>query len=151
MWLKLLLSAAIIAFCTFLGYLAAAKFRARKKFFMQMSAFNERYLNELTYARRPLKEVIAEAREEGDFYDFLSARGKELSLQYLSEQEKKDCAEYVRMLGTGDSVSQKNYYTSKKQSIESKKAECEKAASERGGLYLKLGLLAGLAFVILIL
>lgn len=151
MWLKLLLSAVIIAFCMLLGYLAAAKYRARKKFFLQMSAFNDRYLNELTFARRAWKELVAEIGEEGDFYGLLNDRRGEIKLHYLTEQEKKDCSDYLAMLGTGDSLSQKNYYMSKKQELETKKEESGKAAAERGSLYLKLGLLAGLAFVILII
>ncbi len=152
MWLKLLISVGLVIFCTFLGYLAAGKYRARKKFFAQMTAFNDLYLNELTYSRRTLKELIAETRESGDFFDVLQRRkdGPEIRLQYLSAEEKKECADYFKMLGAGDSFSQKNYFSAKKQALESKKAESEKVAAERGGLYLKLGLLAGLAFVILI-
>ncbi len=149
MWIKLLLCALIVAFCTFLGYLAAGKYRARRKFFAQMSAFNERYLNELTYARRTLRELINEVGEGGDFYALLERRG-DVKLQYLTEQERKDCADYLQMLGAGDSNSQKNYFSAKKSALGDKKAESEKEAKDRGGLYVKLGLLAGLAFVILI-
>ena len=149
MWLKLILSAIIIAFCTLLGYLAASKYRSRQKFFTQMAAFNDRYLNELAYARRALKELIGEMREEGDFYALLERERPRL--HYLTEQERKECAEYLNMLGAGDSLSQKNFFSAKKGALEHKKAESDKAASERGSLYLKLGLLAGLAFVILII
>lgn len=151
MWAKLLLCAVIIAFCTFLGYLAASKFRARKKFFAQMSSFNDVYLNELTYMRRTLKELIGEIRENGDFFDLLKDRNAEVKLHYLSEEEKKECGDYLKMLGAGDSSSQKNYFSAKKTALGEKKAKSEKDAAERGSLYLKLGLLAGLAFVILII
>ena len=151
MWLKLLISAAIVCFCTLLGYFAASKYRDRKKFFAQMYAFNERYLNELTYSRRMLKELIDEVAEDGEFYDLLKHRGDEVKLSLLNEAEKKECADYLKMLGAGDSSSQKNYFSAKKQLLESKKVECEKEAAARGSLYLKLGLLAGLAFVILII
>lgn len=150
MWTKFLLSAAIVLFCTFLGYLAASKYRARQRFFAQMAAFNDLYLNELTYARRALKELIGELAESGDFYDLLRKRDGELDFGYLSEEEKKECGDYLKMLGAGDSHSQKNYFSGKKQFISNKKSESEREAKERGSLYLKLGLLAGLAFVILI-
>ena len=150
MWIKLLLSAAIVLFCTFLGYLAASKYRARQAFFAQMTAFNERYLNELTYARRALGELIGEFGENGDFCSLLKSRNKEIELSYLSEEEKKECIEYLKMLGTGDSYSQKNFFSGKTEFLSNKKTESEREARERGGLYLKLGLLAGLAFVILI-
>ncbi len=149
MWIKLLLCALIVAFCTFLGYLAAGKYRLRRKFYAQMFTFNERYLNELAYTRRTLRELIGEVSESGDFYALLQKR-EEVSLRYLTEQEKKDCADYLQMLGAGDSYSQKNYFSAKKNALGEKKAESEKEAKDRGGLYVKLGLLAGLAFVILI-
>ncbi len=151
MWLKLMLSAVIIAFCTFMGYLAASKYRSRRKFFTQMTTFNERYLNELTFSRRAIKDLIGETRENGDFYELLEKKDVQSLPQYLSEQEKKECVDYLKMLGAGDSASQKGYFSAKKKSLESKKAESEKAAKDRGELYVKLGLLAGLAFVILIL
>ncbi len=151
MWLKLLLSALIIAFCILLGYIASYKYRLRKTFYSQMYSFNERYLNELAFSRRALKELIGEVGDDGDFYDLLKARGKEIKLSYLTEQEKKECADYFNMLGAGDSFSQKNYFTAKKTVIEEKKAESEKSAKDHESLYLKLGLLAGLAFVILII
>ncbi len=150
MWIKLLLCAAIVIFCTFLGYLAASKFRARRNFFAQMSAFNDRYINELTYSRRALKELIGEMKEGGEFFDLLKEREPEIKLSYLSDEEKRECTDYLRMLGAGDSHSQKNYFSAKKEFLDEKKAQSAKAASERGSLYLKLGLLAGLAFVILI-
>ncbi len=152
MWIKVLLAVLIVAFCSLLGYLAAAKYRARRKFYAQMASFNDKYLNELTYRRRPLGELIGEQLERGgDFYTLLEDRKTEIKLQYLTEQERRECEEYLKMLGTGDSNSQKDYFSAKKQTLESKKGESEKAAKERGGLYLKLGLLSGLAFVILII
>ena len=151
MWLKLLLSALIIAFCTLLGYLASSKYRSRRAFYAQMYAFNERYLNELAFSRRSLKELFGEIGEEGDFYDLLKRRGGEVKLSYLTEQERKECEDYLNMLGAGDSFSQSNYFSAKKQAIEEKKSESERAARDNQSLYLKLGLLAGLAFVILII
>ena len=51
MWLKILISIAVIAFSTALGYILSGKYRARKKFYEQFCLFNEQYLNELSYTR----------------------------------------------------------------------------------------------------
>lgn len=154
MWLKILLAIVIIACSTAGGYLAANKFRARKKFYMQFSAFNERYLNELNYARRPLSAFLKEYEYTGDFDKMLKGfsenREKKVAYSYLTQEERAACADYFSMLGKGDAHSQKNFFSAKKAGIEEKRAAAEKEAKSRGSLYVKLGLLAGLAVVILI-
>ena len=59
LWLKFLLAGCSIAFCVALGYLAANKYRSRRKFFDAFHTFNERYLSELGYARKPLPQFFA--------------------------------------------------------------------------------------------
>ena len=154
LWIKFITGAFVVAFCVFLGYLAGAKHRNRKKFFAQLVLFNERYLTELSYARKPLSTFLREYPYSGDFGKAVNAfaehRVTEPKLSYLTKEEKKMCADYFGMLGKGDAVSQKGYYSAQKGELEEKKAASEKEAKKRSELYLKLGLLAGLAFVILI-
>ena len=70
---------------------------------------------------------------------------------FLTDEEKKECADYFSMLGKGDAFSQSGFFTARRAALAQKKEESEKEAKARGELYLKLGLLAGLAFVILII
>lgn len=155
MWIKLLLCVLIVAFCTFLGYFAAGKYRSRRKFYQQFVAFNERFLHELEYARRPLQELIQNGDLSGDFarmLEFHAARKEfELNFSYLTKEERTECKEYLSMLGTGDAHSQRSYFASQMRSLAEKQQASEKDAKERGELYLKLGVLAGLAFVILVI
>ena len=146
MWLKILICIAVIAFFTGLGYLISGKYRARKKFYTQFCAFNERYLNELTFTRKPLSSFLKEFEYTGDFGKTIEAAEKregEIKYSYLSKEEKK--------LGKGDSASQKNFFAAQKAKLEEKRTDSEKQAKARSELYLKLGLLLGLAIVILIL
>ncbi len=155
MWIRFLLSGLIIAFCILLGYLAANKYRSRKKFFAQFEAFNARYLSELSYARKPLKEFLSAYEYSGEFAkvlkEFSEKRTVSLKLSFLTKEERADCADYFAMLGKGDSLSQHDFFAAKKQSLSEKKASSQKECKERSSLYLKLGLLAGLAIVILII
>lgn len=145
----------MIAFCTLLGYLAAGKYRARKSFFSQMNALNEKFLAELKFARKPLKEFLADCSFEGDFNafikDFEQNRISAPAVSYLTQAEKEYAAAYFSMLGKGDSHSQLGYFTAQKDPLTQKCDQLEKEAKERGELYLKLGLLSGLAFVILVI
>ncbi len=155
MWLRLILCALIVAFCTAIGYLAAEKYRQRKNYFSQLSDLVERYLAELGYEKKPLPAFLEGCRYTGDFGKTMAkiARHEQAVCResYLTEAEKTDCEGLYSMLGRGDSASQREYFQSKKQLLAEKKAAAEKEAKARSGLYLKLGLLAGLAFVILIL
>ena len=103
MWLKLGVSAAIVAFGVVLGYLAAGKFRARKKFYAQLAAFNERYLNELGYARRPLEQFLKEYEYTGEFEKLVKTTlnpKKKISAPEQSLELKDFVVRMQRTLGT---------------------------------------------------
>ena len=154
LWIKIVLACAAIAFCTLLGHFAASKYRSRRAFYGQMHTFNERYLAELGYSRKPLPQFLAEYRYTGEFartVETLAVRREGAApLSFLSAEENKAVQEYFQMLGRGDAHSQSGYFSARRAPLAQKKEESEKEAKERGALYLKLGLLGGLAFVILI-
>lgn len=155
LWLKILLCGCSVAFCVMLGYLAANRYRNRQKFYCQLYSFNERYLSELGYSRKPLPQFLKEYEYTGDFrktLDLYSGRADQLVPHtFLTEEERKECTDYFAMLGKGDARSQSGFFSAQRAPLAQKKEDCEKEAKARGALYLKLGLLAGLAFVILII
>lgn len=154
MWIKSLLAVCVVAFGTGMGYFAAGKWRARKQFYVQFLSFHERYLNELNYARKPLGEFLTQYTYTGDFEklvrSFEKERAARAEYRYLTKEERSECANYFSMLGKGDVVSQKGYFSAQTAGLTQKCESSRKEAKARGELYLKLGLLAGLAAVILI-
>lgn len=154
LWLKILIAAAVVGAGAAGGYFAGNKYRARKKFYAQLAVFNERYLNELQYARKPLNAFLKEFQYAGDFAKLLKGfaerREVKTGYSYLTKEEQKECADYFSMLGKGDSLSQRTFFSAKRAGIEEKRALGEREAKSRCSLYLKLGILAGLAAVILI-
>ena len=68
---KFFLGLAIVAFTSFCGYLFAKKYRQRKQFFSQWKEFNERFLNEISYYRRPLIEFVFKYPYKGEFNKLL--------------------------------------------------------------------------------
>ena len=155
MWLKIIICIAVVAFSTVLGYLLAGKYRARKKFYEQFCQFNKQYLNELSYTRKPLPDFLKEHEYSGDFAKAIQkcveSQESAVRFAYLNKEEKAACSNYFSMLGRGDAHSQKTYFGSQTQLLEAKQAEGEKQAKSRTSLYIKLGLLLGLAIVILII
>ncbi len=162
--IKFFLGVAIVAFTSFCGYLLSKKYRRRKLFFRQLNEFNERFLTEISYYRRPLRVFFAAYTYQGDFdvllKDFFTAiAGKkplaevfdrEEKLDFLTEEELRTVENYFCMLGKGDSNSQKSYFSSMKEGLATLQSEAEKTAQRYGDLYIKMGFLCGLFILILI-
>lgn len=152
--LKVLLAVLIVAFCTYLGYFLSEKYRRRKSYMAQLSAFNERFINELSYARRPLKEFFEGYEYKGDFKKSLadySSSAPVGGLAFLTRDEKNYVCGYFAMLGKGDAYAQSGYFAAQKDALAAYKAESEADAKKYGELYMKMGFLAGLAAVVAII
>ena len=162
--LKILLSISIVMFSTFCGYIFTKKYRRKKKFFTQMCECNERYLNEISYLRRPLDEFFSRQRFKEEFAmlseEFFARLQEDKTIvgvfeecttyDFLSKEEKETVEEYFEMLGKGDSISQKTYFSSIREKINILRKTAEENCKKYGDLYIKLGFLCGLFIVILL-
>ncbi len=162
--LKFFLGVAIVGFTSFCGYLLAKKYRQRKAFFSQFKEFNERFLSEISYYRRPIREFAARYAYKGEFHTLLEDFFHSLSQRssqsrsftdfptygFLTAEEKRVVEDYFLMLGKGDSVSQKGYFSAVKEPLSKLQTESETACKKYGDLYIKIGFLCGLLILILI-
>lgn len=154
MWIKLLLCGLILGLSVGVGYLSADRSRARRNFYGQQAALNERFLSELSYTRTPLGPFLDGFNFTGDFEKAIAAVRTHSALpklDFLSAEEKRDAESYFSMLGRGDAPSQLAYFRTQQPALERAKKESEEAAKKNGELGVKLGLLGGLAFVIFLL
>lgn len=164
MVIKFVLGCCIVAFSSFIGYLLAGKYRQRKLFFKQYREFNERFLSEITYYKRPLGEFLTKVHYKGefqtllqDFYTFLKqslTSDQALNLSeytFLTKEEIATLEDYFQMLGKGDSISQKSYFSAMKEDIQKFYLSAENAYKKYADLYIKLGFLCGLMIVILLI
>ena len=154
-----------MAFSSFCGHLLAKKYRQRKNFFLQLREFNERFLMEIAYYRRPIREFIAGYAYQGEFDEYLKAYFTDIDARsvrdrsgvavpeclFLREDEQKFLDDYFLMLGKGDSVSQKGYFNSVKDKIIKWQVETAEECKRYGDLYIKIGFLCGLLVLILII
>ncbi len=162
---KFLLGMAIVAFTSFCGYVLAKKYRKRKLFFSQLKTFNERFLSEISYYRRPLGEFVGKYVYKGEFDEFLHEYFSSLEeysqdqaqvvsfegFEFLTDEEKAVVEDYFKMLGRGDSASQKVYFSSIKEQLVKLLSQAESTYKKYGDLYIKLGFLCGLLILILII
>ena len=161
---KIILAVAIVAFTTFCGYLFTKKYRRKKQFYQQVNEFNERFLNEISYYRRPLRDFATKYSYKGDFAelldDFFTRVGQgEVTLgfvyanpdmDFLNKEEKGEVDDYFQMLGKGDSASQKAFFSGEKERLKMRLKSAEESYKRYGELYGKLGFLCGIFIVILI-
>ena len=163
--MKVILGIAIVVFTSYCGRFFAKKHRIRKRFYNEFFEFNERYLNEISYYKRPITEFMAKYPANGefkrlltDFYDSLREKSTPFAVfskaleeyDFLRTDEKSFILDYFSMLGKGDSFSQKEYFSGNKKRLLDLKEESEKQSNRYGDLYFKLGFLVGLAVLIII-
>ena len=161
--LKFIIGIAFIGFTTFCGHLLAGKYRKRKCFFAQFREFNDRYLSEISYLKRPIEGFIAAYSYQGEFDHllqefFLWLRDETFGINglewdgegLLTVDEKQLVSDYFLMLGKGDSLSQKNYFSSLKDRLIKIESEANNEAKRYEDLYVKLGFLCGLFVLILL-
>jgi stage III sporulation protein AB len=130
-----------------------------------MSAFNEGFLNEISYRKRPLNEFIQSFIQAGEFGVFSSfflqglgsatsmtdCKSKLLDMDCFSNEELSFIIEYFSSLGKGDSVTQKQYFTAIKSSLNEYMDRAKDDCKRYGKLYIQLGFLCGLTILILII
>ena len=162
--LKFLLGICVVAFSSFCGYIFAKKYKKRKDFFTQMSYFNEKFLNEVAYYKRPLSEFFhlhSRKDEFGAFSKFfLDGLGnsdlRSNCQKYLNElacfsmDEIEFILGYFFSLGKEDSNAQAKYFTAIKSALVEYMGRAKEDYNRYGNLYVKLGFLCGLTILILI-
>ncbi len=157
--LKFLLGLCIVGFTTFCGYLLSKKYRKRKLFFKEWREFNERFLTEISYSRRPLKGFISAYAYQGEFDELLREYSSKLEeggvpkkegYPFLREEEGRMIEDYFSMLGRGNAASQAGYFSSVKGKLSTLAEGAEKDSKRYGDLYIKFGFLCGLLILILI-
>ena len=154
--IKIFLCILLVVLCTAFGWFLTRKHKQRKVFFYNLSLFNDRLINEVSYTKMPLTEFMNKYTFEGDFAKLLSEkkengfRGTECEFAYLTEDDKNFVRDYFSMVGKSDAASQKAYLTSVRADTERLKKESDENYKKYFNLYVKLGFLFGLMLVVLL-
>ena len=77
-------------------------------------------------------------------------QAEKYEFEYLTEDEKKFLGDYFRMVGGSDAASQKTYLSALRKEIEERRRASDEVYKRYFSLYLKLGVLAGLVLIILL-
>lgn len=154
--LKLLLCVGAFSLCLLLAWLLTRKYRLRKDFYYNLSLFNERLYNEVSYTREPLPSFIEKQPFGGDFKKILTERSAngfrpgDCAIPYLKEDETQVFGRLFEHDREERRRVAKNYLASRRAEVEARRQASEEAYKKHFSLYIKLGVLAGLVLVILI-
>lgn len=164
--MKYVLLGIMFGVCVFVGYLFSLKYKKRQKFFSTLIMLAEKLDVEINYSRDRLKKLITEFDEshkknllsvEQNFIDYLDGKCELTSenlfknVNILKASEKDFLFIFFKNLGRSDVENQtkeiKNYIKrfeemSKTSDIENKKY---------GSLSLKLGIVAGLFLIVILI
>lgn len=155
--LKAILCVCAFSLCVVAALLLTRRYRQRKEFFYSLNLFNERLINEVSYMRAPLAKFIEKYSFSGDFQKLLQdEKGGEFgrghyNFPYLSADEQKFLEDYFRLIGRSDADSQRAYLCAVRAEIGERRHVAEEEYQKHFALYCKLGVLAGLILVILII
>ena len=153
--LKFLLCVLALGGCMAAAYLFTRKYKLRRAFFYDLDLFNERLVNEVSYTRVPLPVFVEKYTFGGDFKKMLDGKkgdfGREnYSFSYLTCEERKFLSDYFLLVGRSDAASQRTYLSAVRGEIGERRRAAEDAYKKYFALYMKLGFLAGLILIILI-
>ncbi len=155
--LKAILCVGLFALCVAIALLLTKKYRHRKDFFYNWNLFNERLLNEVSYTKTPLPAFVEKYSFNGDFRQILEDKKRRgfdashIECAYLTKDEQKLLSDYFMMVGKSDAVSQRTYLSAVRGEIGDRRRASEEVYQKYFSLYIKLGVLAGLILVILVL
>ncbi len=164
--MKYLFIIIIFCLCLFVGYVIYSKYNKRKKFFSSLILLAEKLSVEINFSRERLK-ILMENFDEGtrknllgideSFIDYLDKKS-ELSSENifkkascLKQDEKDFILLFLKTLGRSDVENQTKEISSFVQRFNEKKEETEKDHKKYGALSIKLSIVAGLFFAILII
>lgn len=158
---KIFVGIALVVFCGFCGYVLSKKYRLQREYYRQFYSFNAAFLKEVSSSRRPIEEWLKKTRFIGAFQDtvesFLDALkkvkdGERILLfpDFLKEEERIFAEEYFFSLGRGDSEEQKRRFTAADKTLNEYREKTQKDGARYTDLYIKMGVLIGLALLILL-
>ena len=159
-YVKWILGGAAMIICTLIAYKLSEKYRIRQKFYNDFYLFNKRMCDEMAFTRNSLLSVLSVFDAETPFQSVLNDYRKSLSertafscepLWFLKDEEKRSAEEYFHSLGKTDARTQMNFLKTYENALKNAADASLSDKKKYVAMYIKLGLLTGLAVLILIL
>ncbi len=156
----------IFGMCAFVGYLFSKKYNKRKKFFTSLIAMADKLSLEINFSRERLKILIENFDEKNrknllnidkKFLDYLdkkcelSAENIFADADILKQEEKDVILMFLKTLGRSDVENQTKEIQNFLSRFSQFQNACDVEQKKYGALSWKLGIVAGLFFVVILI
>lgn len=164
--MKYALLVILFLICTFVGYFFSLKYKKRQKFFSSLIMLAEKLDVEINYSRERLKKLIQEFDNnqrknlmgiENNYLNFLDG-DEELNsellfknISFLKPSEKDLVFLFFKNLGRSDVENQSKEIKSYVKRFEEQSKICDSENKKYGSLCTKLGIIAGLFLVVILI
>ncbi|MBQ7340146.1 MAG: hypothetical protein IJW43_04775 [Clostridia bacterium] len=156
MYFRLILGVILIVSSIMISKELSKKYCNKRIFFNDFYSFNQLLINEVSFSNNTLPSIIEKIELKTDFYKiinemFVIGSSNIFLPLYLSEKEKEFSIFYLKNVGKGDSISQKNYFLESRNQILEYLEESKLNEKKYTPLYLKIGVLLGILIFIIII
>lgn len=159
--LRLIAGGLLALICCYIGLLIKRRYASRVTFFKSASAFCIMLSDELSMRKTPIPVVCDKftAGRRGVFEDLLCEWARSVKLgknadfdkyKLLKNDETKDIATFLNMLGKTDLKDQLAHVEHYKEAFDRKTTECESQSKKQGAMYFKLCVLLGIAIILIL-
>ncbi len=164
--MKYILIAVVFCLCCFVGYVFSIKYMKRKKFFSALIALADKLSLEINFSRERLKVLIQNFDETNKkhllgiderFIDYLDKKCELTNeaifkkTDILKNDEKEFILLFLKTLGRSDVENQTKEIQSFVTRFNEIKTVCDQEQKKYGSLSLKLGVVAGLFWVVIMI
>ncbi len=164
--MKALFMIFVMSACVYIGNDFAKKLKRKERLFEDLKIFCWRLKNSIGFFNEKLLNVFEKSQSEcgSDFSDICKncvsslnntedklLKKENFAKNFLTDEEKDAILGFFSCLGKSDSASQLKQIEGYEKIFEQKNEEYRKNANEKGGLYKRLGIFAGLFLIVLCL
>lgn len=164
--MKYTLIVLVFCLCCLVGYIFSVKYSKRKKFFCSLIAFADKLSLEINFSRERLKVLLQNfdlsnkknlLGIDEKFADYLDKRCELTSEEVfkkadiLKQDEKDFVLLFLKTLGRSDVENQTKEIQSFLVRFNEMKQQCEEEQKKYGALSLKLGVVAGLFWAVIMI
>lgn len=161
--IKYLILFAVAGICTYIGWGLSGYYTNRSKFFKSVELLFDNLKTEIRFSQGKLIELLSNFRPHSkdaqtlitNFVDCLNfdkeinSQNLFLNIKILGEDEKNVLATFFKSLGKFDAFNQTNQLANQQIQLADFFQRAEEDAKKFGTLYIKLGIIVGLAIVLI--
>lgn len=164
--MKWVFMAIMFTFCVGVGYFFSLKYKRRQNFYSSLIMFAQKLDVEINFSRERLKKLIEDMDEKNKKYlfgldkNFLAYLSGNLELKqadlfrnitFLKNEEKETIFLFFKSLGRSDVLGQSKEIANFSKRFDDSLTKCSTENKKYGSLCFKLGIVAGLFLIVIML